>query len=67
MRGDFESAEKKINLFHVNVPFLCPLETSKNLNLSGVFRGYGNGPLAWNGLKTFNIIKHFTSTKKAEK
>ena len=44
-------ASLRLNLFHANVPFLYPLKTSENQGFSEVFRGYGNGTLAWNGLK----------------
>ena len=38
------------NPFQANVPCLYTLKTSQNLWFSDVFRGYGNGALAWNGL-----------------
>ena len=39
-----------LNLFHANNPFLHAAKTSENYRFSGVFRGYINGTLAWNGL-----------------
>ena len=38
-----------ISPFYPNVPFLYPLKTSENQSFFDVFRGYGNGTLAWNG------------------
>ena len=44
-------ATKMFNLILPNIPFLCPLKTSKNLWFSGVFRGHKKGTLGRNGLK----------------
>ena len=43
-----------LNLFHANNPFLHAAKTSENYRFSGVFRGYINGTLAWNGLTMEN-------------
>ena len=44
------SKQCTINPFHANGLFLYPLETLENLWFSDVFRGYRNGPVAYNGL-----------------
>ena len=50
--GDFVALRiPLLNLFFVNVPFLCPLKTSVNLLFFYVFRGYGNGILVRKGLR----------------
>ena len=43
-----------LNLFHANNPFLYAPKRSENFRFSGVFRGYMNGSLAWNGLTMEN-------------
>ena len=43
-----------LNLFHVNNPFPYVPKRSENYRFSGVFRGYINGTLAWNGLTMEN-------------
>ena len=42
-----------INPFQGNVPFLYPLQTSKNQRFSDVFRRYRKGTLAWRWLSRF--------------
>ena len=39
-----------LNLFHANNPFPYVPKRSENYRVSGVFRAYVNGRLAWNGL-----------------
>ena len=39
-----------VNPFHATRLFRYALKTSENLKFSDVFRGYRNGPVAWNGL-----------------
>ena len=41
--------------FQANVPYLYPLKTSGNHRFSDVPKGYRNGTLAWNGLKTITV------------
>ena len=46
-----DNCKKQINPFFLNAPFLYPLETSKKLRFSDVFKGQGKGALGTNGLK----------------
>ena len=41
-----------LNPFHATDLFLHPVETTKSLSFSDVFKGYRKRPVAWNGLKT---------------
>ena len=43
-----------LNLFHANDPVPYVPKRSENYRFSGVFRGYMNGTLAWNGLTMEN-------------
>ena len=43
--------------FHATFLFLYPLKTSENQRFSGIFREYSNGPVAWNGLLQYFILK----------
>ena len=47
--------EDQLNPVHANVPFLYLLKTSENLWFFGVFRGYRNGTLLGNGLKSVTV------------
>ena len=50
-----------INPFHVAVPFLYSLKTSKNIErYNDVFRGYRKGPVTWNKLITMFILTVFS-------
>ena len=52
LKKTYKSREKHgFNPFLANVPILYPLETSENLWLSIVFRGYKMGTLGRNGFK----------------
>ena len=51
------------NPLHAPVPFLYPLKISENQRFSDVSRGYRNGTLVWNGLKTFQSTGYFTKSK----
>ena len=47
--------EDQLNPVPANVPFLYLLKTSENLWFFGVFRGYRNGTLLGNGLKSVTV------------
>ena len=47
---------KLIYTFHITGLFLYPLKTLGNIWLSDVFRGSRKRPVAWNGLKTVNML-----------
>ena len=48
---DRDLRHERVDQFHAMVSFYTPLETIRKLEVSDVFRGYRNRPMAWNGLK----------------